>query len=564
MKTNILKAMMKGTAGGSPPPASNAWDFPKLDPKNPYALLPGSSTYSDIFIGNSGNHLYLLINNYVHRMDLYSPYTLHPINTASDVSTKVHDTISVVSGSSFSFSSHGVWCCVGDISVDEYRIYSFQMSTAWVPSTKNFNAYKAIQDKPSCVKYNNNGTKIYVYSDETKYIYEYNINLASAWQVHTANKSEVAWLHPTTTSEKLYFHFSPDGTKMSSFGLSTKKVWLHTLSTAWHISTATLTSSYTDQYDVTCFGGYNSDGSAALLKTDTGIQYHSLAVNYALSTTCRNPAGKYHAGVQYNNLYHTWSGVSFNTDGTKVYFIGYSGPTVLNQLTCTTPWDIGTVDVGSRVTSSVYTTQATGTSVYSFIMCPTGYRYYLANSSTYTLYQYEMSTAWDISTTTYAGVSYAYYTSNIGIPYGAFNADGTKLFILRFVSSTSTIVYQHSLSTPWNIATATILGTTLSLPVGCRGLFFKSDGSCMYTFTDGSRSIQKYILSTPWDVSTASTTGVYTSAPPIIGTQHLSAPIPDDINVSYDGTKVYVSKYFNGSNGTGAVNRGIEQINVLP
>ena len=63
---------------------------------------------------------------------------------------------------------------------------------------------------------------------------------------------------------------------------------------------------------------------------------------------------------------------------------------------------------------------------------------------------YTLSTAWDVSTATYDSKSFS-VASQDGLPRGfAFKSDGTKVYI---VGATSDAVYQYSLSTAWDVST---------------------------------------------------------------------------------------------------------------
>ncbi len=59
-------------------------------------------------------------------------------------------------------------------------------------------------------------------------------------------------------------------------------------------------------------------------------------------------------------------------------------------------------------------------------------------------------------------------------------ADGLKFYV---VGSTNDTVYQYSMSTAWNMATASYDGISLSVTAQetvPQGLFFKDDGTKMY------------------------------------------------------------------------------------
>jgi hypothetical protein len=131
-----------------------------------------------------------------------------------------------------------------------------------------------------------------------------------------------------------------------------------------------------------------------------------------------------------------------------------------------------------------------------------------------TVYQYTLSTDYDISTASYDSVSKD-VTGNCIKPIGfEFRDDGTKLFT---ISNFDDRICSYSLSTAWDLSTAShITNFDVSNTIGIlRDITFNDDGSKMYPV--GSSDIYEYNLSTAWDLSTASYSGkthnlnVYTS-----------------------------------------------------
>lgn len=95
-------------------------------------------------------------------------------------------------------------------------------------------------------------------------------------------------------------------------------------------------------------------------------------------------------------------------------------------------------------------------------------------------------------------------------------------------------VYQYSLSTPWDLSTASADG---SLDVSGqmadgRGVALSSDGSTLYVFDGDNDNMDEYALSTAWDVTTAS--HVASNSINTYGT------IPQDIEIGENGDHLYV------------------------
>ena len=87
-----------------------------------------------------------------------------------------------------------------------------------------------------------------------------------------------------------------------------------------------------------------------------------------------------------------------------------------------------------------------------------------------------------------------------------FNPTGTKMYLLGEDTPT---IYQYTLSTPWDVSTASYdsklkdISAQENRPTS---LFFTPDGQTMYIIGRYTRRVYQYTLSTPWDVSTANYT----------------------------------------------------------
>ena len=127
--------------------------------------------------------------------------------------------------------------------------------------------------------------------------------------------------------------------------------------------------------------------------------------------------------------------------------------------------------------------------------------------------------------------------SQDGTPTGIyFKPNGKKLYVVGFSNKK---VYEYDLSTAWDVSTAsfnqdfTISGQDNS-PLG---IYFKSNGTKMYVVGATNNKVYEYDLSTAWDVSTASFNQDFA-----VGSQDKE---PTDICFRYDGTKMYVVGFEN-------------------
>lgn len=92
----------------------------------------------------------------------------------------------------------------------------------------------------------------------------------------------------------------------------------------------------------------------------------------------------------------------------------------------------------------------------------------------------------------------------------AFKPDGASLFILADgFQSVNAGIYQFTLSTPWDISTASYAGNKFQdfTLQNCSGFTFNSDGTKAFTTDQDSSLVREMSFSTAYDASTASLTG---------------------------------------------------------
>ena len=93
----------------------------------------------------------------------------------------------------------------------------------------------------------------------------------------------------------------------------------------------------------------------------------------------------------------------------------------------------------------------------------------------------------------------------------AFKPDGTRMYV---IGAQKEIVYQYPLTTPWDVSSADDETRVLSPDLTSdendpRNIQFNSDGTIMYIGGSGGDEINKYTLSSAYDVSTAELSDTY-------------------------------------------------------
>lgn len=190
------------------------------------------------------------------------------------------------------------------------------------------------------------------------------------------------------------------------------------------------------------------------------------------------------------------NGLAISKDGTQVYVLAYSGDTCY-QYTLTTAWDLST---GSYASKSMYVgTQQL--SAFGLAISDDGTKIYIVGTNITAAYQYTLSTPWDLSSGSYASKSMS-VSGQSSSPNGfSLSQDGTKAYM---VSPAAQAIYQYTLATPWDLSTGSYASksfSTSSQTTAPISIAFKIDGTKAYVV--GANIVYQYTLTTPWDISTA-------------------------------------------------------------
>ena len=219
------------------------------------------------------------------------------------------------------------------------------------------------------------------------------------------------------------------------------------------------------------------------------------------------------------------SGMFFKPDGTKMYICGTTGDDV-NEYNLSTAWDVSTASYVQN-----FSVSSQDGFPHELFFKPDGTKMYVVGLGNDRVYEYALSTAWDISSASYT--DFIAVATQETSPTAIFiKPDGLKMYIS---GDQGNDVNEYNLSTAWDVSTATYsqnfsVSTQHGNP---QALHFKSDGTLMYVMGKDADDISQYTLSTAWDVSTASYDDVSFS----IASQEINA---QSMVVKPDGTKFYI------------------------
>ena len=215
--------------------------------------------------------------------------------------------------------------------------------------------------------------------------------------------------------------FNPDGTKMFVVGNTGDDVNEYTLSTGFDVSTASFVDSFSvnAQQAAPMSVAFNTDGTKMYIVGET----EDTVAQYALSTGFDVSTASYTQAFSISSQETEAQGITFNTDGTKMFVVGDTGNDI-NEYTLSTGFDVSSA---SFVDSFSFASQSTQPKEAVFNTLGTEL-FMLARDNT-AVFKYTLTTAFDVSTASYASVSFS-VDSQESSPQGlAFSADGSKMYV---------------------------------------------------------------------------------------------------------------------------------------
>lgn len=196
----------------------------------------------------------------------------------------------------------------------------------------------------------------------------------------------------------------------------------------------------------------------------------------------------------------------FNDDGTVVYVLETSSPDAIYWATLTNPYDLSAVTTGFNSTNRFSLTGQLTSDPSGMIFSPDGTKLLVSELSTETIYEYTLTTPFDLSGTVTYNQSYL-VTQGSSLRDINFNDDGTKMY--AYTSGTDSL-YQYTLGTPYTLNTVTYDSVSFSTSTEADTVYafkFSTDGTKLFTSgfnSSGQGRVWQYSLTTAFDISSAS------------------------------------------------------------
>lgn len=239
----------------------------------------------------------------------------------------------------------------------------------------------------------------------------------------------------------------------------------------------------------------HSEGDVLAIQEDGSVDFETPAVGCGglMSMLGLPDVSK---GVYSGNSYagsSNLNGARLSNDGAKLFLC--NGATVaINALNLTTAFDISAVS--STNTFSV-SGQVSGFNGIEW--SANGMKFYALSTNDKTIYQYTVSSAFDITGASYASKSYLHnHTNANGF---AISSDGKKLFV-----AAGGVIHSHTMSTAEDISTASSDSVTFNDTRYTYDLYLSDDDRFLFKVNEGI--IYQYGFAVPGDLSTLVDMGV--------------------------------------------------------
>jgi hypothetical protein len=529
-----------------------------------------SNYYNAFFISPDGTRLYYSSNNISSQATYY--WTL---STPWDLSTKGSLSIFYPSSSSvlgsgsvaispttIQFSTDGSrYFIFGGNAIQQFTCTTpWDLSTATVLDNSNFinrqftwdtrnqkridwylfdSTFGGSTQMLSCT-FNNTGTALYVTTDSGSLNSRhsvYKIDLENPWDITSLNRlSYSKFLYENQITNDVHaIRFKSDGTKMYLLDGGNQDVYQYSISTTENVIKFDLSTGVFFKHSPTTDVRYKFINP----QDDTYIETVQLEVTNAGTTTGYDLANAAYDSktVNLSTTAQDQSGIFFKPDGTVFYALSFKNNDTVYQYSVSTAWDISTVN--TTATNS-YDVSAQDSQSKGLFFKPDGTKMYVVGATTnYRVYEYDLSTAWDLSTVSYN--SNFYTTSMTNAPIDLyFKPDGTKMY-----TTEANYVYEYDLSTAWDVTTASFVNkssafSTLGGATNAQGFFLKDDGTELYQAAGSTGVIYVYALTTAWDTSTIQTSTLNFSAAS-------QTTAPGALFFGDSGTKMYTNEINGGA-----------------
>ena len=225
--------------------------------------------------------------------------------------------------------------------------------------------------------------------------------------------------------------FNNDGTKMFVLGRANDNVYEYSVATAWNVSSITRVRTL----DISVVSSSQGDNAANSIEFNTDGtklfvlgQGQDLVNEYVLSTGFDLSTASFTRSLDISGQEDQPYGIAFNNDGTKMFITGRRGDDV-NEYILTTGFDISTASYSQKFSIAQGNGRPSAVQFNS-----DGTKMFILEGGTTaegdnSIFQYTLTTAFDVSTASYTGKSFSPYNEEEKPRGFCFGDSGTQLYV---------------------------------------------------------------------------------------------------------------------------------------
>ena len=369
------------------------------------------------------------------------------------------------------------------------------------------------------IEFNNDGTKMYLVGFQDDNIQQF--SLSTAYAVGTASYNGAYNVGADGLSYPYGMRWNNDGTKMFVVNYYTDTIVEYSVSNAYDVTSGTITEGTnfsTSSYESSPFDvAFNSDGTKMYVIGNGGDEVNewSLSTGFDLSSTVT------HVSATSLGLTNP-AAFDISPDGTFMAVVDYNSDT-LKGFTLSTPFDSSTISATQSIdlSSDRWPSGPSGTAyLTNYWLTPAGCRFNGDGTTITIMDRYNVNVDKAVSVPLvvpydvrgFADGAVDGYAEGVGSPGTfRFSRDGTKFYIM---DSTDDAIYQWSLHTPYVLGrgstTAVYDGKTASLSSADaiqQSFDWAPDGKGIFVCGSDTDTISFWEVEIPYDITSTITYG---------------------------------------------------------
>lgn len=404
-------------------------------------------------------------------------------------------------------------------------VYQYSLSTAFDISTASYDSVSlASGQQQDHIEFSRDGTKLFIV-DGTVNITVYEYTLPTPWRLSGAFPSATLDLSDILGSSISCITFSLDGEYMFIMGgnLGVENLFRLSLTnySIGDITTATAIVYEGDDYaseDINCMKWISPNRLSMYDDTGDVFNVYECAESYDIQKLKKIYSIDPSSIITVSGIIQSYC---FSKDHTNIYILDNAGTDRVRQATLSEGKAKG-YDITTETLGTPFSVASQATLGISIEFSAFGDKMYILNYTGGTIYQYSLSTAFQVSTASYDSVSFSLGSDSYCI---RLSKNGRKLFAVLDNGGT---INQYNLIIPWDLSSIDPDIIASKSITSVRNIDFTKNGKIMYMNNVGDAEINKYVLSSPYDIETA------------VLSQTISvAAASSDVRISKDGLMLW-------------------------